>query len=195
MINIKEWVKKKVLPHLVKECNGLLFPDDCVDMIENDLEGLVRTVRENTLESLISFIRKDAPELEHGDERWGVAKDVEDGTFEKWEKEANAFLAEAIGAPPVRDYCDYCPEPATRFTRDGKKMCAGVRCANSYRENKQKKSIEGVPSQEWSDEQHMLWLCSEHDKNGTQEFGGAEKDAVLRIIGRLRKLETPKKES
>jgi hypothetical protein len=114
-MDIKEWVKKKVRPHLTKECDGLVFPDDCIDTIENDLEGLVKAVKDNTLKSLVAFIRSQAPELEHGDERWGVAKDVEDGSFEKWEKEANAFLKEAVGEPP-KTAPDYSWIKVKRFT-------------------------------------------------------------------------------
>lgn len=95
-IDLKAWVLRRVRPHFEKECDGITT-NDCVETIENDLEGLVRAVRANTLDNLVAFIKSRAPELEHGDERWGVALDVEDGSFETWEREAKAFLKEAIG--------------------------------------------------------------------------------------------------
>jgi hypothetical protein len=126
-IDIRDWMERRVRPHLEKKCDGLIV-SDCMETIQQDLEVFVRMARADTVASLARAIRTETREASYGDLAEELEKILD---YKVWEADAEAFLMKAVGAPPT---CAFCPSLGTTRTKEGIFHCGSVRCTNKYRE-------------------------------------------------------------
>lgn len=100
-IDIKKFIAERVRPHLNQSCPGLTY-SDCEETISEDLEAFVRNVRQDTLDTLVSILRKQPADDAEGKLLHLVASEMEKmADYAVWVKEADKFLKEAVGDTPV----------------------------------------------------------------------------------------------